>query len=449
MLAPKFARQLFGRRRVFRRPAGASNFDFGVSPSPVTKMDDLDDDALLNIDELAITAQYEAQKEAAPPPPATTIPAAFGLAAPGVRAASYNSDGLVPTLQRYFGFECFRDGQEDVMRAILSGRDAAVFWATGNGKSLVYQVPALHTGKTSVVITPLISLMQDQVNKINATAGRGEEELAAFLGSAQSDQTVEWRALQGEFPLVYMSPEKLFAADGVVLHALARMAGEKKLLMLAVGRLQRPRILRIQRITHPPSRQPSFSTLRRHTPIQTRRTACPSGPRLPDGPGLIPRRAGRNSPSRRGNPLPQPLFVWVTCFSFTDEAQCVFEWGHDFRTEYLRLGEFRRAVPGVPIVALTATAVARVQADIIRSLGIIDPCISRQSFRRANLQLRCERKLGTGGISVHLAGLVRSYTYSKLLDSVLTTDPTWEMRGATKKKTRLLFRLSLFCEYKP
>ena len=73
------------------------------------------------------------------------------------------------TMNKYFGFETFRPGQEEVIRAILyEKRDAAVFWATGQGKSLCFQIPALHSKKTAVVISPLISLMQDQCAKLNA-----------------------------------------------------------------------------------------------------------------------------------------------------------------------------------------------------------------------------------------------------------------------------------------
>ena len=70
-------------------------------------------------------------------------------------------------MNKYFGFETFRPGQEEVIRAILyEKRDAAVFWATGQGKSLCFQIPALHSKKTAVVISPLISLMQDQCAKL-------------------------------------------------------------------------------------------------------------------------------------------------------------------------------------------------------------------------------------------------------------------------------------------
>jgi len=75
------------------------------------------------------------------------------------------------TLFQHFGYNKFRPGQLELMHAIISQRrDCAVFWATGSGKSLCYQLPALHTNKTAVVISPLISLMQDQCNKLNSSS---------------------------------------------------------------------------------------------------------------------------------------------------------------------------------------------------------------------------------------------------------------------------------------
>ena len=68
----------------------------------------------------------------------------------------------VAALSQIFGFEQFREGQEGVVVAALEGRDAAVFWATGRGKSICYQLPALLTGRTAIVVSPLISLMTDQ-----------------------------------------------------------------------------------------------------------------------------------------------------------------------------------------------------------------------------------------------------------------------------------------------
>ena len=135
------------------------------------------------------------------------------------------------TLQRYFGYSTFRAGQLEVLRAVVEEqRDVAVFWATGSGKSLCYQIPALlpHNNGIVLVISPLISLMQDQVAKLNAllctststtsTSNTEEPEqkeeeqlLAAYLGSAQTDPTVQTRALRGDFRLVYLTPEKFLS----------------------------------------------------------------------------------------------------------------------------------------------------------------------------------------------------------------------------------------------
>ena len=76
---------------------------------------------------------------------------------------------LDSALKEHFGYESFRSGQREVALAALERRDAAVFWTTGAGKSLCYQLPAVQSGKTVLVVSPLISLMQDQVHRFNAT----------------------------------------------------------------------------------------------------------------------------------------------------------------------------------------------------------------------------------------------------------------------------------------
>jgi superfamily II DNA helicase RecQ len=128
-----------------------------------------------------------------------------------IDSSSKSASALSSTLQRHFGFSSFRGEQLEVIQAALSGRDCAVFWATGRGKSLCYQIPALHTGKMVLVVSPLISLMEDQVTKINNTASSesGGFDLACFLGSAQLDYTVEEAALKGKYRLVYVTPEKV------------------------------------------------------------------------------------------------------------------------------------------------------------------------------------------------------------------------------------------------
>ena len=136
---------------------------------------------------------------------------------------------LQSTLQQYFGYDDFRTGQLEVVRNILQHkRDVAVFWATGQGKSMCYQIPALVSDRhIAVVVSPLISLMQDQVHKLNGLQSTGDNknqcvELAAFLGSGQTDATVEQRAVgAGEYRLIYVTPEKLLS--GNLLERLARL----------------------------------------------------------------------------------------------------------------------------------------------------------------------------------------------------------------------------------
>jgi superfamily II DNA helicase RecQ len=118
----------------------------------------------------------------------------------------YDDAFLQRALMEHFGHSKFRDAQLDAIRAVLEHqRDVAVFWATGQGKSLIYQLPALIRHEaTAIVISPLISLMQDQVAKLNVLAGR---PVATYLGSAQTDATIESRL--HTFRLVYVTPEKL------------------------------------------------------------------------------------------------------------------------------------------------------------------------------------------------------------------------------------------------
>jgi ATP-dependent DNA helicase RecQ len=111
-------------------------------------------------------------------------------------------------LKRYWGYDAFRPKQEEIVRNILDGRDVCVVMPTGGGKSLCYQLPAvLQSGKTAIVVSPLIALMQDQVAQL---AQMGIP--AAVLNSSQSwnqQRVTERRAEAGEFRLLYLSPERL------------------------------------------------------------------------------------------------------------------------------------------------------------------------------------------------------------------------------------------------
>jgi ATP-dependent DNA helicase RecQ/Werner syndrome ATP-dependent helicase len=235
---------------------------------------------------------------------------------------STGSAEVQKTLFDSFGYSAFRDGQGEVVQSALSGKDSAVFWATGDGKSLCYQLPALHSNNITIVVSPLISLMQDQVQKLNNTVGQGSREIAAFLGSAQHDPHMESRVLRGEILVVYVTPEKLVGA------------------------------------------------------------------------GFLSQLAQLNS-SRSGRKIGLLAI---------DEAHCVSQWGHDFRPEYARMGEFRETLPSVPIMVLTATAVKKVQTDIIDSLRLRDPHISLHTFDRPNFTINVQG--ANGNMSKMLGPLV-------------------------------------------
>ena len=93
-------------------------------------------------------------------------------------AAAIDTFGLKDKLRQYYGYSDFRGDQEQVILEALYGRDVSIFWSTGSGKSLCYLLPSLVTGKVTIVISPLISLMQDQTRTFNNTVGQGTHELA-------------------------------------------------------------------------------------------------------------------------------------------------------------------------------------------------------------------------------------------------------------------------------
>jgi len=234
--------------------------------------------------------------------------------------------GLTDTLRACFGFEGFRPGQEAVIEAAVSGRDTCVFWATGAGKSICYQLPALHAhgGQVVFVVSPLISLMQDQVAKLNATVGEGRRRVATYLGSAQMEYAEEVAALAGDRPIVYASPEKVLSAGFVDSMRLLNKAG--KLGMIAI-----------------------------------------------------------------------------------DEAHCIVSWGPAFRKEYQQLSTLREALPGVPLMALTATAGKDAQRDIVSNLHLRTPFVATASFDRPNLRFAVLNKSTLGsGMAGHLAPIAAS-----------------------------------------
>lgn len=219
-------------------------------------MADWDDDALADFDIDAAVAQHTAAKAAsshtlvpapqpAPPPLAVdspSLPIFSAAAAVGQRRVTSGPPDLAPSdlttpLFKLFGHEQFRQGQEDAVRATLSGRDTCIYWPTGKGKSITYQLPALITERVTVVITPLISLMVDQCARLNNTVGAGggpgREPLAIYLGPSQQDHAAAERALDGRgAKLIYCSPEKLVM--GNLIERFERLHARGLLLSFAV-----------------------------------------------------------------------------------------------------------------------------------------------------------------------------------------------------------------------
>src|SRR3989454_12388252 len=120
---------------------------------------------------------------------------------------------LSAALHQHFGFRAFRPGQEEAVRAALAGHDALVVMPTGSGKSLCYQLPALMRDDLTVVVSPLVALMQDQVDALRA---RGLGSLAAVV-NAQRDAAENAASIaaaaRGELRLLYVAPER-FSAPG-------------------------------------------------------------------------------------------------------------------------------------------------------------------------------------------------------------------------------------------
>ena len=199
-------------------------------------------------------------------------------------------------LQRVFGFDAFRPGQEEIVAAVLAGRDTLAIMPTGGGKSLCFQLPAMCREGVTVVISPLIALMRDQVRALRAV---GVEAGALTSGNTDAETEDVFAALgEGRLKLLYMAPERL-ASGGA--HAMLRRAN-------------------------------------------------------------------------------------VTAIA-VDEAHCVSQWGHDFRPDYLRIGELRRAL-GVPLAAFTATADAETRAEIVtRLFGGAQPATFLRGFDRPNIHL--------------------------------------------------------------
>ena len=227
---------------------------------------------------------------------------------------------IAQLLRQYWGFDSFRPVQEQVILSVLSGRDTLALMPTGGGKSLTYQIPGLASEGICIVVTPLIALMKDQVDRLRK---QGIRALAIHSGLSARQIDIDLdNCVYGDVKFLYVAPERL-ASEAFRL--------------------------RVQRMN-------------------------------------------------------------VSLLA-VDEAHCISQWGYDFRPSYLRIAELRDRIPGVPVLALTASATPRVAEDIMEKLRFAEPHLLRSDFSRPNLSysvrhtddkneplLRIIRNVGGSGI---------------------------------------------------
>ena len=132
-------------------------------------------------------------------------------------------------LAKHFKLSEFKDWQLKAIDAVLEGKDFLIIQPTGSGKSICYQLPPFATKKMTVVVTPTIALMVDQVNKMAEKGIR-----ATFLGSGQKDLSVPGKICQGSYDLVYVTPEKLFATNGNLQFPFTQLMKENKIGLVAI-----------------------------------------------------------------------------------------------------------------------------------------------------------------------------------------------------------------------
>ncbi len=210
--------------------------------------------------------------------------------------SNYSKEKLHLALKHFFGYDEFRLTQLPIIESVLNSEDTLAIMPTGAGKSICYQLPAMLLPGITIVVSPLIALMKDQVDALVANG-----IYAAFLNSSQSQdeqQRVIKDAQEGNIKLLYIAPERI-----------------------------------------PANADAFFAFLKRLNPS---------------------------------------LFA-------IDEAHCISSWGHDFRPEYLKLAVLKKQFPGIPVIALTASADKVTQKDIVERLALHRPQIFISSFNRPNI----------------------------------------------------------------
>jgi ATP-dependent DNA helicase RecQ len=209
---------------------------------------------------------------------------------------------LHSALHKYFGYKEFRHNQEAIIKNVMAGKDSVVLMPTGGGKSICYQLPALLMEGLTVVVSPLIALMKDQVDSLRQN-GVAAAYLNSTLSAAQQAEVMRMLQLK-KLKLLYIAPERIMG-EGRFIEFLKSM----DVSLLAI-----------------------------------------------------------------------------------DEAHCISQWGHDFRPEYLVLGELKKTFPNVPLIALTATADKITCKDIIEKLSLTDYSLFENSFNRPNISYYVRNK---------------------------------------------------------
>lgn len=225
------------------------------------------------------------------------------------------------TLKKYWNYPAFRPGQEEIIQSVLAGRDTLALLPTGGGKSICYQVPGLMSGGLTLVISPLIALMRDQVENLNKR-GIPATFINSTLSFAQIDRKLSL-AMEGSYRFLYIAPER------VKTEMFQARVQQMNVKLIAV-----------------------------------------------------------------------------------DEAHCISQWGYDFRPAYQNLPVLREWLPGIPVLAVTATATPEVKTDILEKLEMKDPRVFAQSFRRDNLSFRVYQTDNAAG---KILELVRKFAGSGII----------------------------------